>query len=304
MSYLITNTPSYPFFLYSGDAIFRSGDSHRQRSAIHMFDLLFVEYGCLYMIDAEKKYEVQANHYLILDPDKTHRAFKPCTEETYFHWLHFSTREKYQFSDVENINSIFDNDQTDPLVAAKYKGINQTDQVVVPKFKGVKFDVAGRIVNIMKELEAFSINRYHQSAMINKSQIIGTKLQQQEKFLNLLALLDLKQRTSQRSMETDIIMNYLRENYQNQLSLDDIARVVNWHPTYLIRCFKKRFGITPNKALSAIRIEHAKSLLVNTALTCETIAEEAGFSSCSYFSKTFKKNVGISPVNYRNTHQK
>ncbi|MCL1632975.1 AraC family transcriptional regulator, partial [Sporolactobacillus sp. CPB3-1] len=279
MSYLMINIPSYPFFLYSGDALFRAGDAHRQRSALHMFDLLFVEYGCLYMVDAKKKYEVKANHYLILDPDKTHRAFKPCTEETYFHWLHFSTREKYQFNESEKINSIFDDDQTDHLVVPKYKGINQTDRVMIPKFRGVTPDRASQIANIMKELEAFSINRYQQSALIHKSQIIGTKLQQQEKFLNLLFLLDLNPGTNQRSVEIDVIMNYLRENYQNQLSLNDLAKVVNWHPTYLIRCFKKKFGITPNKALNTIRIEHAKNLLINTSLTCETIAEETGFSS-------------------------
>ncbi|MCI1859583.1 MAG: AraC family transcriptional regulator [Sporolactobacillus sp.] len=299
MSYLIINTPSYPFFLYSGDALFRKGDSHRQRTALHMFDLLFVEYGCLYMVDAETRYAVKANHYLILDPDRMHRSFKPCVEETYFHWLHFLTKEKYRFCSNENIKNIFQNDQSNQFDIPKYVGINQSDRLVISKYKGVKSAVARNIIDIMRELESFSINRYHRSALMNKPKIISTKLQQQEKFFNLLSLLNFGQKTDQRSMETDIIMNFLKENYQNPLTLNDLAKLVNWHPTYLIRCFKEKFGTTPVKALNVIRVEHAKNLLMNTALTCEMIANQTGFSSCSYFSKMFKKQVGIPPTAYR-----
>ncbi|MCI1859588.1 MAG: hypothetical protein LKI80_15805 [Sporolactobacillus sp.] len=95
-----------------------------------MFDLFFVEYGCLYMIGAEKKYDVKSNHYLILDPDQTHRALKPCTGETYFHWLHFSTKEDYHFSDSENMKNRFNDCRTAQPDVLKYTRVTLPEREI------------------------------------------------------------------------------------------------------------------------------------------------------------------------------
>ena len=72
---------------------------------------------------------------------------------------------------------------------------------------------------------------------------------------------------------------------------------------YIRRCFKKDVGKTPLEYLTDLRIEHAKSLLVQYTFTgVADTATACGFSDSFYFSTCFKKHVGMSPLQYRKTH--
>ncbi len=69
------------------------------------------------------------------------------------------------------------------------------------------------------------------------------------------------------------------------------------------RLFKQHTGLSPNQYLLEIRIRKAQSLLTNTALSVQRISEETGFESTFYFSRFFKRRVGLSPLNYRKAYQ-
>lgn len=66
--------------------------------------------------------------------------------------------------------------------------------------------------------------------------------------------------------------------------------------------FKHKFGISPVKYLTSIRIEEAKRLLVETKLPVSKVALRSGFSDISSFQRNFKTNVGVTPTQYRCTH--
>ncbi len=67
--------------------------------------------------------------------------------------------------------------------------------------------------------------------------------------------------------------------------------------------FKEYFSMTPNDYLTALKINYAKKLLLLNYLSMEDIAEQCGFHNVYYFSKVFKKTVGIPPSHYRKTNQ-
>lgn len=92
---------------------------------------------------------------------------------------------------------------------------------------------------------------------------------------------------------------YIRSNYDKDLSNEIIASEFGYHPFYLNRIFKKHTGQTLHKALIGERIKIAKMLLRNTSLSVEEISEESGFGDRTSFCTTFKKTVGISPSEYR-----
>lgn len=94
-------------------------------------------------------------------------------------------------------------------------------------------------------------------------------------------------------------MDFMAQNFQNHILLQDIASYVNLSPTYFHKLFKSAISMTPQQYLAELRLNHAKMLLLTKDYSVEEIAERCGFSSISYFDYHFKKTYGISPVGFR-----
>lgn len=88
------------------------------------------------------------------------------------------------------------------------------------------------------------------------------------------------------------------------LSAGNIAKNQNVSLGYLSALFKKECGKTLTGYIKEKRIAHAKHLLKTTELQIQNIAQRCGIMDLQYFSKLFKKNTGMTPVQYRQTHAK
>jgi AraC family transcriptional regulator, arabinose operon regulatory protein len=94
------------------------------------------------------------------------------------------------------------------------------------------------------------------------------------------------------------VIDYLLENLQSRITLEDIAKHFNFHPHYIIDLFRKKFDTTPMKLLQELRIEKSKEYLEFSNYTVTEIAELVGLSA-PYFSRLFHSKEGISPTEYR-----
>lgn len=93
---------------------------------------------------------------------------------------------------------------------------------------------------------------------------------------------------------------YLRDQYEDPtLSLEVTAKAIGVSSVYLSRLFKQELGISFVTLLTQIRISKSVQLLSSTNRSIADIAEAVGFESQHYFSTTFKKTVGVSPIRYR-----
>lgn len=99
----------------------------------------------------------------------------------------------------------------------------------------------------------------------------------------------------------DSALKIIKYNYNNNLSIKDIADSVFLDSAYFSRLFKKEIGISPKKFILKTRIEKSKFLLKNTDLTIKEISITVGFSDSLYFSKLFYKTVGMTPSEFRKT---
>nr|WP_314460454.1 AraC family transcriptional regulator [uncultured Clostridium sp.] len=97
-------------------------------------------------------------------------------------------------------------------------------------------------------------------------------------------------------------VKWLQKNYKYQIGLSQMCRELDVSLPHLTRQFHLQTGVSPLKHLTSLRLEHAISLLLNTSMNLEAIAVECGYSNSNYFSKVFRKNMGISPAQYRNQH--
>mgnify|MGYP006281029505 CR=1 FL=1 len=98
--------------------------------------------------------------------------------------------------------------------------------------------------------------------------------------------------------------NYIKENYAKKLTLDQIADQIYLSSSHLSKKFKKSTGMTVIEYVNKIRLKEAKKLLKTTNLPLNKIAEKTGYYDASYFSKVFKKKVGITPGQYRTNTKK
>ena len=96
------------------------------------------------------------------------------------------------------------------------------------------------------------------------------------------------------------ILSYLRENYDKPVSLESLSKAVNKSPKYIGCFFKSMTGKTPIEYLNEYRIEKACHKLHRTDMSVTEIAFSCGFSDLSYFIKSFKNKMGMSPGKYRN----
>ncbi len=122
----------------------------------------------------------------------------------------------------------------------------------------------------------------------------------QEHFRQLLNYLE---RWDKETADADDIMHkarqYIEENYDSQLNLEEVAGEVGLSSSYFSRSFKKKFGISFTDYLKQLRLDRARRLLRSSGKNISEIAVEVGYNDSNYFSKVFKKEESLAPTEYR-----
>lgn len=131
----------------------------------------------------------------------------------------------------------------------------------------------------------------------------------QEKLSSLLTLLmedaweerkivNGKSETGMSVVNTQVIKEYLDDNFIQKITLDDLAARFFINKYYLMSLFKERYGVTINAYLNQMRVTYVKQQLRFTEKTIEALAAELDIES-TYLSRLFKKMEGITPSEYR-----
>lgn len=100
------------------------------------------------------------------------------------------------------------------------------------------------------------------------------------------------------------VVDYIDNNFRNNIELKDLAETVDLSPQYLCRLFKECFNLRPFEYLARKRIQEAKNLLIEGNKTINDIALEIGYCDCSYFCAVFKKHEMLSPAEFRTLHKR
>ncbi|MBD2460265.1 helix-turn-helix transcriptional regulator [Oscillatoria sp. FACHB-1407] len=90
-------------------------------------------------------------------------------------------------------------------------------------------------------------------------------------------------------------VDYIHEHLQHELTLADIAAVVQMSPFHFARLFKQSTGLAPHQFVIRCRVERAKELLLRGQMAIADIAIEVGFANQSHLNRHFKRIVGVTP---------
>ena len=106
----------------------------------------------------------------------------------------------------------------------------------------------------------------------------------------------------QKETVCDEALEYMKNNFEKQITLEKLADIVGLDKAYFVRVFKAAYGQTPISFLISLRMERASDLIANTNMTISEIALQCGYNSISYFISEYKKHFGITPLMQRKTN--
>ena len=115
----------------------------------------------------------------------------------------------------------------------------------------------------------------------------------------ILSRLYRAQARSERDMLVDHMVRRLTQDLQNPPSLAELAAAFHFSENYLIRIFREAMETTPHAFVNTARIRKAKLLLSTSNITADRVAYECGFSDYAHFYRTFKREIGCTPKEYR-----
>ena len=283
MTMLVFTVPPLLQYIACGHSIFAPGERHMSRRNIRVFDLLFVQKGCLYIGEEERRYEVEPGCALVLRPDCFHYGLEDCRERTEYYWLHFQTSGPWTAAD-DDAGELHPDNAADELFDVR------SFPVTLPQF--VRLAKPAKADELLGQLDQLHPNA-HLSAARLKQQLLFQELVQ------LLAASQDSGRNSPGRACAERAAAVLRGRYREDITVRELGKRLSFHPVYIARCMQREYGCTPREYLLRYRIEQSKLLLMQTDWTIARIAEEVGFRQAPYFSTCFSRLESLTPREYR-----
>ncbi len=103
-----------------------------------------------------------------------------------------------------------------------------------------------------------------------------------------------------RNKKLDMVLDYIKNNYGKNISLEELAKAADFSPKYFCRVFREMTGRSPVEYLNWFRINKACVFLRESNEKLLNIATNCGFNDFSYFIKMFHRYKGMTPLKYRN----
>lgn len=97
---------------------------------------------------------------------------------------------------------------------------------------------------------------------------------------------------------------YMEEHYSQNITIEQLARIAEVSPKYFVDLYKKTYGVSAMDYVTELRISRAKQLMAQSHVKLREIAHQVGYNDEFYFSRKFKKEVGVSPTFYMKSRQR
>src|SRR5690606_22126467 len=152
-----------------------------------------------------------------------------------------------------------------------------------------------RVLNDAEKISAYM--GYEIMSIVKMESLQEIKQYVSKYFNDLKEVISRDEQGSHRSIIKKTI--YYMESEWQHITLCSVAQKVYMTPTYLSLLFKNNTGKTFIEQLTNIRMDKAKDMLKSTSLRNYEVAEKVGYHDSRYFSQIFKKKVGVSPSEYR-----
>jgi len=174
----------------------------------------------------------------------------------------------------------------------------------------VKNRVSSLVVSVINDFEGSVLNREFEELQ-NSAYLKYSRCKSFEELFSisqelLMSCIRMKGEISkvQNADLIDSCIDYIKQNLNKELSLNELAGRFHFNPNYLSALIKKRTGLSYSAYLLSLRIQTACSLLSKTNDRIKDISLRVGFGDCSYFNRVFRREIGMSPQQYRRKYKR
>ncbi|MGN1165476.1 MAG: AraC family transcriptional regulator [Lachnospiraceae bacterium] len=267
---LILPNDDIPFklFLFEGKDGNYIRDKHWHRS-VEIFALFEGEIS-FYL--NEKEYNLKSGEFILVNSNEIHSIHSPRPNCTVVLQIPLDSFEKYYTQDRFIYFSHSARIQDDEVMRL----VREIYQTYVQHEIGYELKVQGQFYQLMYLL----VTKYRKTE-------VSEEIVRQNKGLNKLSE----------------ITAYMKENYTKEITLEGVAKIFAYSPTYLSRMFRKYARTNYKAYLDQIRLEHAFVELANSRTPIGEIAMNHGFANSKSFAKVFQKQYGMLPSEYRNNQE-
>lgn len=235
-------------------------------------------------------YSLQPNDLLLIDGGILHGAFVPKDggQQNYIRSvIHFDRDDLYPILKSFERTDLLD--MFAPKHGHLYRLRNNNDQMMVDK----RLEELARLENMKVEANI--------SAKIRLMLIL---LLLDIEVSDRVNLFNQKEVKSEKLVQVEELTKFITYHYDDPLTIREIAKGVNLSPSYAASLFKEVTGLTIMNFLMTYRLTQANfKLIERDDLTIYEIAQHSGFKSDAHFNRFFKKNMGVTPLQYRNHHK-
>ncbi|HEX3046008.1 MAG TPA: AraC family transcriptional regulator [Bacillota bacterium] len=252
------------FYLESWGHYFAGPDYFLEREELENFQLIYAAAGSGILKYRGKEYQISPHRAVVINCMEY--QFYQTSPEGFWEtkWIHFNGLVAAEYERMINEDALTVCAFIEPSKIERY-----LDEIGASSEKGdYYFDVkvAMLITNILTEMVTNKINIEN-----NKHNAV-----------------------------MDQVITFIQNNYQQKINTDDFIKIAHLSKFYFLKLFKRYTGVSPYEYLTQYRVNVSKSLLKETGLSVNEIAEKVGFNNINNYIREFKKLVGTTPLKYRN----
>lgn len=259
-------------------------EGHTQVLACHWheeYEIIYVSRGSSTFLIGDKAFEVEQGQILFVNSNELHSSYcnnpAGCCYTALVFNMSLLNSNTYDLIQKEYIN---------PLI---YRNIKFTE--LIPDDRPDKEEITRLVLQVIKSLK--EKNEGYELAVKGSLYMALSLLVRNDLLIERLE--DDSNQKNYKTVLTKKILQYISENYDKRIYIDDLAAMAGMSKYHFCRFFKKFTGMTPIRYLNYIRIDEASKLLLTGSYSITEIAMLTGFDNLSYFAKTFKQIKGVAP---------
>ncbi|KHD84466.1 helix-turn-helix domain-containing protein [Heyndrickxia ginsengihumi] len=264
---------------------------HKHMQLSRDFELIIGLQQSIFIQVGSSQYELQQGDVLLIPPDVPYFGYRPSRKGASFFWLHFFSRvEAVPYAKEQLINHLIAYE-----IDAHKAVINNS--VFLPAYFRVTYTDKPFI--LMKQILDIANASYYSTFAVDYvvTELLIELTEQYHK-----QLLDSKASHTENTQRFSQILEWIRVNIYEDLSVKEIADMFSFNADHLTRLFKKRIGMSTKKYINTLKLNKAKELLCTTNKTIKEISYELNFKDEKYFMKLFKNYEGITPSQFRDAY--
>lgn len=220
----------------------------------------------------------------IITIEASFERFDMSREILYNHFVHRNKGFKHQLKNFE----------TEYIKMLSNKTSHEYAVAVLTELMVLFYDRCGSRIGKNKQEE---VKSHYLSPLAGASAM--AKLHYFEKIVNEWFSTYAKMQNENFNSLTVTALDYLRSNYKEEVTLEELALTLNVTPQYLSKIFKEDTGTTFKEYLTELRIEASKVLLKENEMSIKDICFKVGYNDTSYFIRAFKKFEGMTPKDFQ-----